>query len=276
MKLNEIKRLHNNKNLIGTTTQHKQFETNNYFTMIIWFLQFIFYNGKSRLKIVLWNFPSVSSPRTFHLRFCCRALISSRTINKYENVNQKHLVNLPRLSVIYCGRSRKIVLIVLPPPPSPSSHDQLSNRTKTTNRLNNNTLPSLCPQLQPHAVLDGRRPPDVDVSGAVRRGRDRVAGLPPRPGLTGTVHRTPSRQPTRVVAADHQQLRYHKHDDVRAGPAVVDGRPSARARAQSDGEILLAMPRSPSASRRTAIDNHIRDENERTSRRVSVFVFSTW
>lgn len=104
------------------------------------------------------------------------------------------------------------------------------------------TFPRFCPQLKPHVVLDGRRPPDVDVARAVRRRRDRVAGLSPRPGLTGAVHRAPSGRPTRVVAAHHQQLRDHQHDDVRAGPAVVGRRPPAHPRAKPDGECLLARP----------------------------------
>lgn len=61
------------------------------------------------------------------------------------------------------------------------------------------------PQLKPDAVLDGRRPSDADVANPVRGGRDRVAGLPPRPGLTRTVHRTaPFLGTADVVPTDDQ------------------------------------------------------------------------
>lgn len=105
------------------------------------------------------------------------------------------------------------------------------------------------PQPQPDRVLDGRRPFDADVPDPVGRRRDRVPGLSTRPGLTGTVHRTPSRRDTDVVPADDQQLGDHQHDDVHAGtPAVVRRRPSAHGRAQFDGQAVLA------AAKRVAAD----------------------
>jgi len=73
------------------------------------------------------------------------------------------------------------------------------------------------PQRRPDHVLDGRRPPVASVSGAVRGGRDRVARLPPRPGLTGAVlRRTPPfrRRAAVDVPADGQHLRDHQHDHV--------------------------------------------------------------
>lgn len=94
---------------------------------------------------------------------------------------------------------------------------------------------------QLYVVLDGHRSSDVDVSRTVSGGRDRLAGLPSRPRLTRAVHGTSSRRATVVVVpADDQQLRDHQHDDVHARPAVVVRRPSAHARAQPVGQILLA------------------------------------
>lgn len=97
-----------------------------------------------------------------------------------------------------------------------------------------------CSQFQSDVVLDGCRPFNVNVPGPVRGRRDRLAGLQTRPGLTGAVHRTPSRRATNVVSADDQQLRDDQHDDVRHRPAVVvRRRPPVDSRAQPVRQTVL-------------------------------------